>query len=94
MLLFLLSKVRDRFLLVNCAKMAPTTVSQLTTDVLSHQIWGPRKKSWGIEMTIATSLVRGAGRHSSLVGIVGDHFQGSSLVSLTADIPEHNTDAD
>ncbi|KXN88868.1 Monoterpene epsilon-lactone hydrolase [Leucoagaricus sp. SymC.cos] len=43
--------------------------TELTTDVLSHQIWGPRKKSWGIEMTIATSLVRGTGRHTGLVDI-------------------------
>ncbi|KAJ3567342.1 hypothetical protein NP233_g6436 [Leucocoprinus birnbaumii] len=43
--------------------------TQLTTDVLSHHIWGPRKKTWGIEMTIATSLVRGAGRHTGLVDI-------------------------
>lgn len=47
-----------------------TTATELTTDVLSHQIWGPRKKSWGIEMTIATSLVRGTGRHTGLIDIV------------------------
>lgn len=43
--------------------------TQLTTDVLSHHIWGPRKKSWGIEMTIATSLIRGTSRHIGLVDI-------------------------
>jgi len=43
--------------------------TELTSDVLSHHIWGPRRKSWGIEMTIVTSLIRGAERHSALVDI-------------------------
>ncbi|KDR85688.1 hypothetical protein GALMADRAFT_379681 [Galerina marginata CBS 339.88] len=43
--------------------------TEVTSDVLSHHIWGPRRKSWGIEMTIVTSLIRGAERHSSLVDI-------------------------
>ncbi|KAJ3514017.1 hypothetical protein NLJ89_g2615 [Agrocybe chaxingu] len=28
--------------------------TEVTSDVLSHHIWGPRRKSWGIEMTIGT----------------------------------------
>ncbi|KAF9567818.1 alpha/beta-hydrolase, partial [Agrocybe pediades] len=40
--------------------------TEVTSDVLSHHIWGPRRKSWGIEMTIVTSLIRGAERHSAL----------------------------
>ncbi|KAG5340918.1 Monoterpene epsilon-lactone hydrolase [Termitomyces sp. T112] len=43
--------------------------TEVTGDVLSHHMWGPRKKSWGIEMTIVSSIMRGAGRHSSLVDI-------------------------
>ncbi|RDB28837.1 Acetyl-hydrolase [Hypsizygus marmoreus] len=43
--------------------------TEVTGDVLSHHVWGPRKKSWGIEMTIVSSIMRGAGRHSSLVDI-------------------------
>lgn len=43
--------------------------TEVTGDVLSHHVWGPRKKSWGIEMTIVSSLMRGAGRHSTLVDI-------------------------
>ncbi|KAG5636600.1 hypothetical protein H0H81_007540, partial [Sphagnurus paluster] len=43
--------------------------TEITGDVLSHHMWGPRKKSWGIEMTIVSSIMRGAGRHSSLVDI-------------------------
>ncbi|KAF9486468.1 alpha/beta-hydrolase [Pholiota conissans] len=43
--------------------------TELTSDVLSHHIWGPRRKSWGIEMTIVTSLIRGTERHSAMVDI-------------------------
>uniref|UniRef100_A0A8H8CR36 Alpha/beta hydrolase fold-3 domain-containing protein n=1 Tax=Psilocybe cubensis TaxID=181762 RepID=A0A8H8CR36_PSICU len=43
--------------------------TEVTSDVVSHHIWGPRRKSWGIEMTIVTSLIRGAERHSAMVDI-------------------------
>ena len=48
--------------------------TEVTGDVLSHHVWGPRKKSWGIEMTIVSSLMRGAGRHSTLVDIVSRKY--------------------
>ncbi|KAL0068594.1 hypothetical protein AAF712_004309 [Marasmius tenuissimus] len=43
--------------------------TELAFDLASYQIWGPRKKSWGLEMTVINSLMRGAGRHSALVDI-------------------------
>lgn len=43
---------------------------EVAGEVLSHSIWGPRKKSWGLEMTIITTLMRDVGRHSALVDIV------------------------
>ncbi|KAJ7786580.1 Alpha/Beta hydrolase protein [Mycena metata] len=43
--------------------------TEMTGAVISHSIWGPRRKSWGIEMTLITSFMRGAGRHSALVDI-------------------------
>lgn len=46
------------------------TATEMTGDVLSHHIWGPRKKSWGIEMTLITSFMRGAARHTALIDIV------------------------
>lgn len=46
-----------------------TKATEVTSDVLSHHIWGPRRQSWGIEMTIVSSLIRGAERHSALVDI-------------------------
>ncbi|KAK7058523.1 hypothetical protein VNI00_002159 [Paramarasmius palmivorus] len=49
--------------------VAAAKTTELTLDLLSYQIWGPRKKSWGLEMTIINSLMRGAGRHSALVDI-------------------------
>ena len=43
---------------------------ELAMDVLSHHIYGPRRKTWGIEMTIANSIARDASRHSHLFDIV------------------------
>lgn len=43
---------------------------ELAMDVLSHHIYGPRRKSWGIEMTIVNSLARDASSHSHLFDIV------------------------
>ena len=50
--------------------IAASKATEITGDVLSHHIWGPRKKSWGIEITIITSFMRGAARHTALVDIV------------------------
>ena len=48
--------------------------TEVATDVVSHQIWGPRKKSWGLPMTILAGIMRNAGRHSNLVDIVRVSF--------------------
>ncbi|KAF8808071.1 alpha/beta-hydrolase [Phlegmacium glaucopus] len=58
--------------------------TEVTSDVLSHHIWGPRRQSWGIEMTIVSSLIRGAERHSALVDIASfpsSYKKSSSLLS-------------
>jgi hypothetical protein len=44
--------------------------TEVATDVVSHQIWGPRKRSWSLSMTILAGIMRNAGRHSNLVDIV------------------------
>ncbi|KAF4573321.1 hypothetical protein EYR36_007832 [Pleurotus pulmonarius] len=49
--------------------VAVSKVTEVTMDVVSHGIWGPRRKSWGIEMTILSSIMRGAGQHSSLIDL-------------------------
>ena len=46
------------------------SASSLALDVISHHVWGPRRKSWGIEMTILTSLMRDVSRHSALADVV------------------------
>lgn len=46
------------------------SASSLALDVISHHVWGPRRKSWGIEMTILSSLMRDVSRHSALADIV------------------------
>ncbi|KAI9445053.1 Alpha/Beta hydrolase protein [Lactarius indigo] len=43
--------------------------TEVAGDVVSHQIWGPRKKSWSLPMTILAGIMRDAGRHSKLVDI-------------------------
>lgn len=43
--------------------------TEVASDVVSHQIWGPRKKSWSLPMTILAGIMRNAGRHSNLVDI-------------------------
>ncbi|KAI1793186.1 Alpha/Beta hydrolase protein [Ganoderma leucocontextum] len=48
------------------AAMKATT---LAADILSHQLWGPRRKSWGIEMTLLSSIMRGLSRYSYLTDI-------------------------
>jgi hypothetical protein len=44
--------------------------TEVASDVVSHQIWGPRKRSWSLPMTILAGIMRNAGRHSNLVDIV------------------------
>ncbi|KZT27694.1 lipase/ esterase [Neolentinus lepideus HHB14362 ss-1] len=48
---------------------AATKAKDIVGDVIVHQIWGPRRKTWGIEMTLLTSFMRNAGKHSQLVDI-------------------------
>ncbi|KIK70605.1 hypothetical protein GYMLUDRAFT_32650 [Collybiopsis luxurians FD-317 M1] len=49
--------------------IAAVKATEITGAIVAHQIWGPRRKSWGIEMTIINSLMRGANRHSALIDI-------------------------
>lgn len=46
------------------------TATHVTSEVVSHTLWGPRRKTWGIEMTLVTSLLRQMERHADLVNIV------------------------
>ncbi|CAE7213385.1 unnamed protein product [Rhizoctonia solani] len=43
--------------------------TDLAIDFTLHHTRGPRKKSWGIEMTLITSFMRGVGRHTRLADI-------------------------
>lgn len=49
-----------------------STASSLARDILVHHIWGPRRRTWGIEMTVINSMMRDVSRHSSLADIVSD----------------------
>ncbi|KAJ3789275.1 Alpha/Beta hydrolase protein [Lentinula aff. detonsa] len=63
--------------------IAAVKATELTGAILAHQIWGPKKKSWGIEMTILNSLMRGVNRHSYLVDITTIRL----LMSLAGLVP-------
>ncbi|EUC57357.1 lipase/esterase from carbohydrate esterase family CE10 protein, putative [Rhizoctonia solani AG-3 Rhs1AP] len=43
--------------------------TDLAIDFALHHTRGPRKKSWGIEMTLITSFMRGVARHTRLADI-------------------------
>ncbi|KIJ66190.1 hypothetical protein HYDPIDRAFT_26560 [Hydnomerulius pinastri MD-312] len=48
---------------------AVNKASSLTRDIIVHHIWGPRRRTWGIEMTIISSMMRDVSRHSALADI-------------------------
>lgn len=58
--------IRD---LLSLGGLIALKATEVAGDVVSHQIWGPRKKSWSLPMTILAGIMRDAGRHSKLVDI-------------------------
>jgi len=63
------------------------SATELASDFLSHHIWGPRRKSWGIEMTLLSALMRDIARHSTLTNLpmLRALIQISGLVPLPSD---------
>ncbi|CED83520.1 Arylacetamide deacetylase [Phaffia rhodozyma] len=59
--------------------------SHLATELATHTIYGPRKKSWGLEMTIITSMMRDVGAHSHLADI--PFIRGLVSLSTLAPLP-------
>jgi alpha/beta hydrolase fold len=50
---------------INAVRVA----TDIASDLLRHQLIGARKKSWGLEMTILSALMRNMGHHSSLADL-------------------------
>ncbi|KAF8140503.1 Alpha/Beta hydrolase protein [Boletus edulis] len=48
---------------------AVNKASSLARDIIVYHIWGPRRRTWGIEMTVINSVMRDVSRHSSLADI-------------------------
>ncbi|KAH9858344.1 Alpha/Beta hydrolase protein [Lenzites betulinus] len=48
---------------------AAVKATTLATDALSHHLWGPPRKSWGIEMTLLSSMMRGVSHYTHLTDI-------------------------
>jgi hypothetical protein len=59
-----------RFSLFSCSVSIVLVVTEVFWELCCHHLMGPRKKSWGIEMTLITSLIRNAGLHSYLADVV------------------------
>ncbi|EMD42189.1 hypothetical protein CERSUDRAFT_147812 [Gelatoporia subvermispora B] len=49
---------------------AAVKATSIVKDLLASKIWGPPKKSWGVEMTILWSIMKDVGQHSHLADIV------------------------
>lgn len=54
----------------SCSDNIRHTASEVLAALISHSIRGPPKKSWGIEMTFITCMMRDLSRHSHLADIV------------------------
>ncbi|KAF8560127.1 alpha/beta-hydrolase [Imleria badia] len=66
------SQQQDSLKLWNAWKypiFAVNKASSLARDIIVHHIWGPRRRTWGIEMTVINSVMRDVSRHSSLADI-------------------------
>ena len=69
------------------AHIISRSATELASDFLSHHIWGPRRKSWGIEMTLLSALMRNIAQHSTLTNLpmLRALIQISGLVPLPSD---------
>ena len=46
----------------------------LFSAAVSHTVYGPLRKSWGIEMTLLTAIMRDVYMHTHLADLVRSHF--------------------
>ncbi|EIN13871.1 lipase/ esterase [Punctularia strigosozonata HHB-11173 SS5] len=63
--------------------LAASKATEVALDLASHSLFGPRRKSWGLEMTLITSFMRNVGKHSHLVDIATVRL----LIGLSGLIP-------
>lgn len=69
--------VKGVYFIARCPTSANCLVSisatHVASAVVSHAVYGPPKKSWGIEMSVLCSLMRDTSRHSHLTDVVCNH---------------------
>ncbi|KZT72905.1 hypothetical protein DAEQUDRAFT_762704 [Daedalea quercina L-15889] len=65
------------------AAFGAAKATELFAALIYHHVWGPRRKSWTIEMTLLSALMRNVGQHSHL----GDMSLIRMLVSTSGYIP-------
>lgn len=56
----------------------PLLATELFADLVYHHVWGPRRKSWTIEMTLLSALMRNIGQHSHLGDMVCETLHAAS----------------
>ncbi|EJU02599.1 hypothetical protein DACRYDRAFT_78439 [Dacryopinax primogenitus] len=67
----------------NYAGFLSQKAADVAGDVLRHQLWGPKKKSWGVRMTVLSAFMRGVGKYSALGNLALIRL----LMSLPAFLP-------
>ncbi|CAD6886669.1 unnamed protein product [Tilletia caries] len=67
--------------------LVASAASSITSAIASHAIYGPPKKSWGVEMTIFTRIMRDCGTRSEFATISGlqQFFDLGSLLPVPKD---------
>ncbi|KAH9837277.1 lipase/ esterase [Rhodofomes roseus] len=65
------------------AAFGAAKATELFSELVYHHVWGPRRKSWAIEMTLLSALMRNVGQHTHL----GDMSLIRMLMSVSGYIP-------
>lgn len=84
------TRVPQKMTLTNAWKYVPFLVNQgvsIGSAVASHAFYGPLKKSWGIEMSVFTRILRDAADHTEFASIAGlqSFFEMSTLLPTPKD---------
>ena len=56
-----------------CSLLICFTATEIAGELVAHHIWGPRRKSWGFEMTIISTVMRGAAAYSHIASLVSSN---------------------
>lgn len=60
---------------IGALRIGFAAATSMTLDIIMHHVRGPPRKTWGIEMTLLSSIMRDVGQHSYLADIVSHLFK-------------------